>query len=131
MIYYFVTVQVSAKNVKIVTTTFRSKFLKQSSSSVTMKSNKAFPIIRHVLPLRNCTIPIRLCGGSNTVRRIYGFCKQTASVSVCVVKFRVSEEPSTSIMQTDCVSGSYSNGCEDYRPLQSGSNVPSLNGRLL
>jgi hypothetical protein len=55
MIYYFVTVQVFAKSVKIVTKTFRSKFLKQSSSSVTIKSNKAFPKRRYDLLLRNCT----------------------------------------------------------------------------
>jgi hypothetical protein len=41
--YHLVTVPVSAKNVKMVTSTFRSKFLQQSGYSVTMKSNKAFP----------------------------------------------------------------------------------------
>jgi hypothetical protein len=37
IIYYFVTVQVCAKSVNMVTATFRSKFLQQSSSSVTTK----------------------------------------------------------------------------------------------
>lgn len=33
--------------------------------------NEAFPKRRYVLPLRTHTIPIRLCGGSNTLRNLW------------------------------------------------------------